>query len=130
MPALPVLREANLQAKARSPEHRRGKEVVEMDIIRRAWSQLPPTIWKKPSCAASAANSSRRAWREPVTYNQFNKSFAVRKKWAATILAPAAQERNSKSATARRREFPWGFLTKWQPGGLLIEFKKRLAHLH
>ena len=73
--------------------------VAGTDIVRRAWSQLPPTIWKKPSCAASAANWNRRAWPEPATCSRFSKSFAGRKKWAATILAPAAPARNSRSAT-------------------------------
>ena len=36
-------------------------------IIRRAWLRLPPTIWKRPSCAASAANWNRRAWLEAAT---------------------------------------------------------------
>src|SRR5271155_5351665 len=85
----------------RSPEFRRNREVEGTEAVRRAWLRLPPTIWKRPSCAASAANSNRRAWQEPATCSQFNKSFAVRRKWAATILAPAVPARNSRSATGR-----------------------------
>ena len=99
--ASPVRRETNPPAMARSPEFRCDREVAETDIVRRVWSQLPPTNWKKPSCAASAANSNRRAWPAPAKCSRCSKLFAARKKWAATIPAPAAPARNSRSATER-----------------------------
>src|ERR1700683_5352814 len=95
----------------RSRECRRSREMAATDIVRRAWSQLPPTIWKKPLWAASAANWNKRAWPEAAKRNRCNKSCAARKKWAATIPAPAAPARNSKSATARKvcvGRFMWG----------------------
>ena len=79
MQARVVRREASLQVTVPSPVCPRNKAAVAMDIVR-AWSQLPPTIWKKPSCAASVANWNRRAWPEAEKCSQCSKSFAARKK--------------------------------------------------
>ncbi len=116
----PVRREANPQVTARRPEYRRNREVEGTDIVRRGWSQLPPMTWKKPSCAASAANSNKRAWPEPAMCSQCSRSFADRKKWAATILVPAAPARNSKSATAREVSHRSKFVPELPPRGWLI----------
>ena len=71
--------------------------------VLRGWFRLRPTNWKKPSCAASAANWNRRAWPEPATRRRCSRSCAARKKWGATILALAGQGRNSRSATGLNR---------------------------
>ena len=69
-------------------------------------SRLPWTIWKKRSSARRAGNSSRPAWPVPATGSRCSKWCAAEKKSAATILAPAAPARNTRSAAAppeRRR---------------------------
>src|ERR1700726_1381191 len=101
MPRQVARQEANW-LKVRRLGCRLSKAPPEMDIALHAWSRLPPTIWKKPSCAASAANLNRHAWPAGEKRSRFNKSFAERKKWAATIHAPAALARNSRSATGRK----------------------------
>ena len=64
--------------------------------VLRAWSRRLPTNWKKPSCAASAANWSRRAWREQATRSRCSRLCAVRRKSGGTILVLADQARNIK----------------------------------
>ena len=102
------------------PEFRRSMVEMAMDGVLRGWSRPRRTNWKKPSCAASAANSSRRAWRAPEMRRRCSKSCAGRKRWGETILAPAGQGRNTRSATARKlrigcpilvanRATRWGF---------------------
>ena len=82
----------------------RSKAVAATDIIRRDSWQPRPMIWKKHLCAASVANWNRRAWRVQETCSLCNKWFAVRKRWAVTILVPAAPARNSRSATGHKRK--------------------------
>ena len=72
------------------------------DGVLRRWFRLRPTNWKKPSCAASAANWNRRAWLAPETRRRCSRSCVGRKKWGGTILALAGQGRSTRSATALR----------------------------
>lgn len=72
-------------------------------VVLQRWSRPQPTIWKKPSCGASAVSWSRPAWPERETRNPCNRWSEGRRKSAATILAPVDRGRNTKSATARNR---------------------------
>src|SRR5258708_39989273 len=94
-----VARQANREARVRNLECQRNWAVVETDIVRRGLWQLPPTIWKRLSCAANAENWNRPAWPAAATRSPCSKWSARRKKSAATILGPAGQARNSRSAT-------------------------------
>src|SRR5579872_1024152 len=101
MRAQVVRHRAAQQGRRRGREFRRNTAGMATDGVLRAWSRRRLTNWKKPSCAASAANSNRRAWLAPETHSKCSRWFAGRKKWGETILAPAGQERNIRSATAR-----------------------------
>ena len=69
--------------------------------VHRGWCRPLPMNSKKPSCAASAANSNRHAWLARATHNPCSKSCAARKRSGGTIHVPAGQERNTRSATGR-----------------------------
>src|ERR1017187_6650336 len=56
------------------------------DGVRRAWYLPRPTNWKKPSCAASAANLNKRAWPARGTRSPCSRSCAGRKKWGGLTL--------------------------------------------
>src|SRR4051812_23862738 len=89
----------------------------------RGWSRLPPTSWKKPLCAASAANWSRPEWRVAARRNKSSKWSVARKKSAATIHAPAGQARSLRNATEPnpfQRDEP-GFRALGHPSAGLIE---------
>src|SRR5205085_236799 len=46
----------------------------------RGWSQLPPTSWKKPLCAASAANWNKPEWQVAARRNKSSRWCVARKK--------------------------------------------------
>ena len=96
-----VARNPVRRVRARSPASRHSTQAMAMESARRVWFRPLPTNSKKHSCVASAASSSKRGWLEPVMRRPSSRSSADRKKWAATIPAPADQERNSRSATGR-----------------------------
>src|ERR1035437_1444019 len=73
------------------------------DGVRRAWYLPRPTNWKKPSCAASAANLNKRAWPARGTRSPCSRSCAGRKKWGGMTLALAVRGRSTKSVTGRRK---------------------------
>jgi protein-disulfide isomerase len=78
-------------------------EVGAAMAVLRATSQLRSTNSKKPSSVKRKKNSNKLAWPEPGTRRPFNKSFAPETKSAATILAPAAAVRNTRSVAAHNR---------------------------
>ena len=94
-------RRARQLGRGRSPASRRSMVAMATEGVRREWFRLRPTNWKKPSCAASAASWNRRAWPARATRSRCSRSCAARKKLDATILAPAGQARNTRSATGR-----------------------------
>ena len=63
---------------------------------------LPPrlTTWKRHSCARSARNWNRRAWQVPESISRCSSGCAPAPRSAATIPAPAAQARSTRSAAA------------------------------
>ncbi len=74
---------------------------AEMAGVRAA---LPPRwmTWKKNSSAASAANWNKPAWPAPATISPSSRSCARAPRSAATIPAPAAPARSTRSAAGRR----------------------------
>src|SRR6266481_5379429 len=63
-------------------------------------SQPRWTNWKNPSSARSAASWNRPAWRDRETPNRFSKSCGAPRRLVATIPAPAAPGKNTRSAAA------------------------------
>jgi len=94
----------------RERQNRKSRRIAAAEtgtvVVLRNWSQLLPMNWKKPSCAASAANWNRRAWLEAGKRRRCSRSCAVRKKSAATILVLADPARSTRSATGRNQRYP------------------------
>ena len=96
-----VRRRARPAGRGRSRECQRSMVGMGTEGVLHGWSRRQPMNWKKPSCAASAANSSRRAWPVRETRRRCSKSFGDRRKWGGTILVPAGRGKNIRSVTAR-----------------------------
>src|SRR3984957_17902142 len=94
----------------RNSKLRRGRKRVRPRLraargtasVLRAWFQLPPTNWKRLSCAARSANWSRPAWPAAAKQRRGSRSCEVRTRWVGTILARVGQGRNIRSATDRK----------------------------
>lgn len=92
---------------ARKLERRSDAMEMATDGVLRGWFRHRPMSWKRRSCAARNVSWSKRAWQAEATLLLFNRSFARKRRWDVTIPAHAVQERNIRSATARRwRGYP------------------------
>src|SRR5579863_8231789 len=104
MRLLAARRRARPQGRGQTQEFQHSVAAMETESVLRGWCRLPPTNWKKPSCAESAANWNRPAWPAPETRSRCNRWSADRRKLGGTILATAGQGRNLRSATVHEVE--------------------------
>ena len=89
------------QAEAQ-PQLRKRLRLATATAAVRAALPLRWMTWKKTSSAASAANSNKRAWPAPATINPSSRSCAPAPRSVATIPAPAAPARSTRSAAERK----------------------------